>query len=448
MRHTHLTLALLLLARSAAAAPFAYVANSLGPSVSVLDLGTSRVVATVPVAANAFDLALVPDGSTLYVTHLEQGIVSVVDTATNAVVGTIAIPDAEDAGGPQGPNGITVSRSGAEVYVTGLFSVTVIDAGARQRVDAFTVDDHEQLRGLAAGAGGVLYVAADDANYSPTEGGPGLLLVDPAARVPRSGPIPVNAPATLVALPDFPLYEVALSPDGARAYVAQRGDDPGHLYVVDLGSRTLAAEVAVGGEPQHVVVHPDGSRVYVSNASSHTVSVVDTRSNEVTATVPVGPVPLGMAINATGSRLYVTLSSGDAVAVVDTSTNRRIGILRVGRFPSAIVLGPGSGGESFDRLGSAFDTLDALVSALSAAPAAALGGKATKKRLRALIVGARAKVSAARAGRRVAKSLKQAVKLLGAFSKAVERAIQRDHIKPEVGGPLLDGAGAAASDLS
>jgi YVTN family beta-propeller protein len=36
-----------------------------------------------------------------------------------------------------------------------------------------------------------------------------------------------------------------------------------------------------------VVVNPDGSKVYVTNAISSTVSVIDTATNSVSATIPV-----------------------------------------------------------------------------------------------------------------------------------------------------------------
>jgi YVTN family beta-propeller protein len=53
----------------------------------------------------------------------------------------------------------------------------------------------------------------------------------------------------------------------------------------------VTATVAVGTNPFGVAVHPDGSRVYVANVGSSTVSVIDTATNTVIATVVVGFAP-------------------------------------------------------------------------------------------------------------------------------------------------------------
>jgi YVTN family beta-propeller protein len=58
---------------------------------------------------------------------------------------------------------------------------------------------------------------------------------------------------------------------------------------------TVTATVTVTSSPFGVAVTPDGSKVYVENGGSNSVSVISTASNKVTATIPVGsgPVALG-----------------------------------------------------------------------------------------------------------------------------------------------------------
>jgi YVTN family beta-propeller protein len=45
-----------------------------------------------------------------------------------------------------------------------------------------------------------------------------------------------------------------------------------------------------------VAITPDGTRAYVANRFSNTVSVIDTATNTVLSTIPVGPLPLWVAI--------------------------------------------------------------------------------------------------------------------------------------------------------
>src|SRR5919109_313127 len=78
-------------ARITRAAPFCYVTLVEG-NVSVIDTATKAVVATIPVAANPVGVAVAPDGKHLYVTQVvPSGSVSVIDTLANAVTATIAV---------------------------------------------------------------------------------------------------------------------------------------------------------------------------------------------------------------------------------------------------------------------------------------------------------------------------------------------------------------------
>ena len=65
-----LAMGLGLAASEAEAAPFAYVANGSNPgTVSVIDTATNTVVATVAVGSNPIGVAVTPDGKHVYVTN-------------------------------------------------------------------------------------------------------------------------------------------------------------------------------------------------------------------------------------------------------------------------------------------------------------------------------------------------------------------------------------------
>ncbi len=61
-------------------------------------------------------------------------------------------------------------------------------------------------------------------------------------------------------------------------------------------TNTVVATVAVGTNPQGVAVNPAGTRAYVANFDSNSVSVIDTATNTVVATVAVGIGPIGVAV--------------------------------------------------------------------------------------------------------------------------------------------------------
>ena len=56
--------------------------------------------------------------------------------------------------------------------------------------------------------------------------------------------------------------------------------------------------------PQLIAVSPDGTRVYVANQGSDTVSVINTATNTVVATISAGSQPVGPAVSPDGARVY------------------------------------------------------------------------------------------------------------------------------------------------
>lgn len=58
--------------------------------------------------------------------------------------------------------------------------------------------------------------------------------------------------------------------------------------MIDTATNTITAMVAVGSEPRGVVLSPDGTKAYVTNSGSDSVSVINTTTNTVTTTIVAG----------------------------------------------------------------------------------------------------------------------------------------------------------------
>src|SRR5215813_9410586 len=70
----------------------AYITNAHDNTVSVIDTATNTLVGLpIPVGDFPFGVAVSPDGSKVYVANANSSTVSVIDTATNMVVGTIPV---------------------------------------------------------------------------------------------------------------------------------------------------------------------------------------------------------------------------------------------------------------------------------------------------------------------------------------------------------------------
>jgi YVTN family beta-propeller protein len=112
---------------------------------------------------------------------------------------------------------------------------------------------------------------------------------------------------------------LARHPTRPVLYAANQGVDekPTNVVVFDTRTGKIITRISVEISPYQLVLTKDGSRLFVSNWSSKSVSVIDTGSNRVIASIPVGANPNDMVLAADG-RLFVACSNDNTVHVIDT----------------------------------------------------------------------------------------------------------------------------------
>ena len=132
---------------------------------------------------------------------------------------------------------------------------------------------------------------------------------------------------------------LARSADGSRLYVANT--TTGTVSVLSATTLALQATIEVGMEPVALAVRPDGREVWVANHVSDSVSVIDADPaspyfHRVVATVQDLDAsgvshfdePVGVAF-ASDAKAYVALSSTDRIAVVDVASRAVTGSLAI-----------------------------------------------------------------------------------------------------------------------
>ena len=112
-----LTALIFILVGIAGAEPYAYITNQRDNTVSVIDINTNTVAATVYGFNSPYGVVVTPDGSKVYVTNQADNTVSVINTTTNTVISTVPVGSY--------PTGIAVSPDGTNVYVANYNSITV-----------------------------------------------------------------------------------------------------------------------------------------------------------------------------------------------------------------------------------------------------------------------------------------------------------------------------------
>jgi YVTN family beta-propeller protein len=118
---------------------------------------------------------------------------------------------------------------------------------------------------------------------------------------------------------------IVITPDGARAYVANSSTDS--VSVIDTRTgQEVGPRIGVGETPTEIAITPDGKVAYVANEVSG-VSAIDTRTNQVLASTS-GSNPRGLAVAPDGRTLYVVFDEG--VSLIDTRTNQEVSAIPLG----------------------------------------------------------------------------------------------------------------------
>ena len=132
--------------------------------------------------------------------------------------------------------------------------------------------------------------------------------------------------------------DLALSPDGARLYVANNASND--VTVIDTASQQAIATVAAGKGPWGIRVSPDGGTVWVANNSDDTVQAIDAATLQARQPIHVGRTPEVIAIAPNGTMLYVSDSTSNDVTPVDVRRGVALDPIAAGARPRALTIAP------------------------------------------------------------------------------------------------------------
>ncbi len=274
---------------------------------------------------NSFDLALTHDGARAYVANAGNRTVSVIDTTTNLIIGSLINVGAA-------PNAVAVSPDDEFVYVSNGYANTVSVIDTTTNTVVATVNVRHGSTGLAFNQDGSrVYVNTQDQN-----GNGAVEVIDTATNtlLSTSGlPITVgNTPTGAAFSPDFTHLYVTNTADGTVSVIDTNIAHSGTTY------DTVTALITVGYRPQGLAVSPDGSQLLVANLDD-SVSVIDTSTNVVSTTLSGFDDPKDVAFSPDGANAYVTNLMGKSVTRIKVAELSTADIgLDVGWYPLGIVV--------------------------------------------------------------------------------------------------------------
>lgn len=327
-----LLLSALLLAGSLQAATL-IVANKAEATVSLVDLPSGRVAATLPVGVGPHEVAVSPSGRLALIANYgnqgQQGsTLTLIDVPAAKVLKTI------DLGEYRRPHGLAwLDERRALVTSEQNKALLEVDTG-EGKVTGAAVTGQEVSHMVAVAPGAPRAFVANIRSGSIT-------AVDLKDRK-RISDVATGAGAE----------GIAVTPDGKQVWVTNREADT--VSVIDAASLQILGNLPSASFPIRAEATPDGKHVLVSNARSGDLSVFSVADRKLERRVPLetgspgkgeegrllselgGSVPIGIEIAPDGKRAYVAHANADEISIVDLESWKKVGSLTAGKEPDGM----------------------------------------------------------------------------------------------------------------
>jgi DNA-binding beta-propeller fold protein YncE len=292
---------------SAWAGGVAFVVNSAGASVSVIDMTTMKEVRRIPTLREPHHLTLSPDGRSLLVGDTAGNQMMFLDPSTGEVQKRLPMAD---------PYQLGFSPDGKFLTVNGLArnQVDVYDAATMQLLKRFPVVATPSHLAYSPDSS-MVFVTLQDSDK---------LAAFDLHTMTEKWTVPIGkTPAGVLWL-------------NGRLLVADMGTD--HLAVADPATGKVLEHIETGKGAHQLFLSHDGKILWVNNrAGGTTVSLDSTTLKPIrTYQIPGGPDDLAFA---PGGKIWITRRWAEKVAVLDPATGAYESI-DVGRSPHGLFLNP------------------------------------------------------------------------------------------------------------
>jgi DNA-binding beta-propeller fold protein YncE len=295
-------------AGSAPAAGLAFVCNSAGASISVVDMATLKELRRIPVLREPHHVALTPDGKYLLVGDTGGNELLFIDPMGGEVKKRMPMAD---------PYQIGFSPNGRFFTVTGL---------ARNQVDVYDGATMALLKRfpIASMPSHLAYSPDSSMVYVSLQGTDSLMAID------------------LTRLAVVWVKPVGKTPAGVlwhdnHVLVADMGAD--YVAEVDPVDGSVVRRIVTGRGTHQLFLSPDQKIIWVNNRVAGTTVALDAKTLDVmrSYSIPGGPDDIAFAPD---GKLWITRRFAEKLAVLDPASGQ-YQTVDVGRSPHGIFLNDG-----------------------------------------------------------------------------------------------------------
>lgn len=242
-----------------------------GRTISMIDLAARKEVRRIDVSPLSRPHGLDFAGGKLYFTAEGSKAIARYDPATDKI-------DWRFDTGQQTTHMVIVSRDLKTIFTSNIGSDTV--SKIQQGPDATWV---QTTVAVGKGPEGIDLAPNGRDVWSAASRGGSISIIDAAA----------GTVTQTIDIGTKRSNRIKVTPDGQFALVSDL--DAGELVVVDAASRKVARRIALGKQPEGVLIAPDGSRAFVAVNGDNKIAVVDLKTWQVIKTLSPGTGPDGMA---------------------------------------------------------------------------------------------------------------------------------------------------------
>jgi YVTN family beta-propeller protein len=313
-----LMLAAVLGAAVPAAAATLFITNTKSESVSVIDTDTLEVVGTIPLGRGKPNrIVFHPDGRTAWVVYDKGRDLGVIDAEARKLVRRVRI------GG--NPYNLAFTPDGRHLLVLDWSSDTSNDEVIFYDLKAEKIDGRVEVstwpaHGVFSRDGRLVYVSGETAGD--------VTAIDVATRTVVTRIVHGGGDA----------MGLALTADGRTLYAAA-GENKAILKI-DTATHKVVGEIALPGVVHEATLTLDGRYLYTTLRKRNKIVVVRTADDTIVATIPQKGYPDLVTMEPTGRYALVTNRYADLVSVIDLASHAQVRTIPVGKAPHGMALRP------------------------------------------------------------------------------------------------------------